>query len=387
MTRLLPALILGILLHAVTPKKYGVPLQRRHNLLTKEDNLSDFRKYILSRYGNKPHTQPFYAVGHTSYLANITIGTPPQEFRVILDTGSSDTWVPAQDCEVEAGGPTCEKILFNPDASSTFQNNGSEWAIEYGSGSVLGTLGKDTVGLGSASDDKLVVPGQTIGLAHQIDETLDSFTEIDGIVGLAFRAISNEGGQPVFLNAVDQGLVDEPVFTVWLTRDKTEKNGGADGLITYGGHDDEHCSSEIHWIPLADKTYWIFEGQGFSANGQETQLTYKAITDTGTEFIVGSPDIILPIVKTLNATYDEKREVYHLPCNSNFTVGFSINGKDYNVEAKNLLVPSPGDTCILTLVPQDIGEIQLILGDPFIREYCQVHDVDKGRVGFALAKV
>uniref|UniRef100_A0A1I7SFR9 Peptidase A1 domain-containing protein n=1 Tax=Bursaphelenchus xylophilus TaxID=6326 RepID=A0A1I7SFR9_BURXY len=224
------ALILTVLLYPATSKKYGAPLKRTHKLARNLDEIALQMKtlrsdleYFADINGNNPHTQPFYAVGRNSYISNVSVGTPPQEFRVMLDTGSADFWIPTRDCQVGQSGQACNKTLFNSDNSSTFQNLSTTFQIRYGTGFVEGTTANETVGLGSPNDDKLVVPKQTIGLAHKIDKLLNRFG-FDGIVGLAFRALSKVEAQPVFLNALDQGLVDEPVFTIWLTRDKTEKN-------------------------------------------------------------------------------------------------------------------------------------------------------------------
>merc|ERR1712149_116846 len=55
--------------------------------------------------------------GYTQFVGQLSIGTPQQTFRVIYDTGSSNTWLPGHQCE-EA---SCDKYgKYNHRKSSSF---------------------------------------------------------------------------------------------------------------------------------------------------------------------------------------------------------------------------------------------------------------------------
>ncbi|RYY31439.1 hypothetical protein EON62_06400, partial [archaeon] len=144
---------------------------------------------------------PISQMEEAQYYGPVTVGTPGQTFKVIFDTGSSNLWIPANNC-TNCGLHT----KFNAGASSSYVANGAPFYIEYGSGPVSGYLGEDTVNMGGIN-----VPGITfaeitdasgLGLAYDIGS-------FDGILGMAFQSISVDNLPPVFISMVNQGLVDE----------------------------------------------------------------------------------------------------------------------------------------------------------------------------------
>lgn len=80
------------------------------------------------------------------YFIKVDIGTPPQTFTMVPDTGSSNLWVYSHNC---LAIPCLTHPTFNHEKSSTFRNDGKPFDITYGSGGIKGTLAYDTASIGA----------------------------------------------------------------------------------------------------------------------------------------------------------------------------------------------------------------------------------------------
>lgn len=93
---------------------------------------------------------------NAQYFGSVSIGSPPQSFQVIFDTGSSNLWVPKVGCS-HCGNPFFgKKNKYDHDSSTTYATDGADFEIMYGSGSVSGYFSLDSVTLA----DDIVVEGQ-----------------------------------------------------------------------------------------------------------------------------------------------------------------------------------------------------------------------------------
>jgi len=345
-------------------------------------------------YNNKLHLKPSSeaAAAPTVYLTDysdaqyygpITIGTPPQSFQVVFDTGSSNLWVPSSQC-YWYDAACWNHNRYDSSKSSTYVANQTAFAIQYGTGSVSGFLSEDVVNIGG-----LNVRNQVFGEATEEPGLTFVVAEFDGILGLAFETISVDHVTPVWYNILSQGLVKSPRFGVWLSTQPSGHNGG---VLTLGDVDPSRFTGSFHYANLTSETYWEFALDRVAIGSTSYTTNGKAICDTGTSLIAGPEDAVNQLNTRLGATQNSLGEWTFSSCSvlsSLPNVDITIAGKVFTLTPKGYVLEIEGE-CLSGFMgiqlPPNIGALW-ILGDIFIRNYYTVFDFGKQAVGWAPAVI
>lgn len=380
-TLLLLALV-GLATAAFTQHKLTRRPSRRERM-RQSGELEAYIQYkeMLRTSNLETHGDGVLDYGDFEYVGNITIGTPDQTFVVVLDTGSSNLWIPGPTCTPTA---VCKPhARFDSSKSSTFVKNGKTFTIQYGSGNAAGVLGQDTVRFGGVGEDQLVVPTTTFGIANEMSNDFKT-DPADGILGLAFTSLAVDRVTPPLINAMEQGLLDQNLFTVWLEHEGSKRGVGG-GVFTYGSIDTVNCGPVIAYQPLSSATYWEFKAGGFSLGSFSDSKTYSVISDTGTSFIGGTKATIDGLAKAAGATYHTLTAEYTIDCNANpGPLNIVIGSNTYSIDPANYIV-NTGGKCYMAIFTFNSGGFgpSWILGDPLIRQYCNIYDMGNKRIGFA----
>ncbi|KAM3598542.1 uncharacterized protein V6R79_019223 [Siganus canaliculatus] len=397
MTRLKILFVVGALLIAQSAAIFRVPLHKTRSLrrLMSDNGMSveALRALAMSSGDQDDSPSPTLPVERLTnfmdaqYYGKISIGTPPQEFTVLFDTGSSNLWVPSIHCSFLDLACWLHH-RYNSKKSSTYVKNGTEFSIQYGRGSLSGFISGDTVNVAG-----LPVPGQQFGEAVKQPGITFAVARFDGVLGLAYPTISVAKVVPVFDSAIAAKLLPQNVFSFYISRDPAAAVGGE---LVLGGTDPEHYTGDLHYVNVTRKAYWQIKMDGVQVGNQLglCKAGCQAIVDTGTSLIVGPKEEVRALQKAIGALpllmgeyIIDCKKIPSLPVIS-FNVGgqmFNLTGEDYVMKESQM----GQSICLSGFMAMDIpppaGPLW-ILGDVFIGKYYTVFDRDGDRVGFAPSK-
>jgi len=319
------------------------------------------------------------AVAHkTAYWGTISLGTPPQQFRVIFDTGSGNLVLPSESCGTAGCLPHRKYSPSNSSSSGVVGNEqgGGPAHVAYGTGSIRGKCYSDRLCLGDALCAK-------IGFIATEEESADPFASqpYDGILGLGLTSLARGKMFNVMGDLFESKQMPQQVFAVMLSDDGSSE-------ITFGGLPSELLNANVIWAPVTSDLYWQVTMDDIELDGGATGLCphgCKTIVDTGTSMLSGPPELVHQLTAAIGARVD---------C-SNFAtlpkLGFKVGKTILNLLPEDYIDQAPG-VCTFSImtveVPPPRGPL-FLLGDPFLRRYATIFDyADSGaRIGFVDAQV
>uniref|UniRef100_A0A7N4UX75 Gastricsin n=1 Tax=Sarcophilus harrisii TaxID=9305 RepID=A0A7N4UX75_SARHA len=350
-----------------SPDLITIPLPRYPPFLSFSTSLlcvlEDFLKTHKYDPAKNYHFKDFSVA---AYYGEISIGTPPQNFLVLFDTGFSNLWVPSIYCQSQA----CSEYSRYPSQSSTYSTNGQTFSLQYGSGSLTGFFGYDTITV-----QGIKVPNQVFGLSENEPGTNFVHAQFDGIMGMAYPALAVGGATTALQGMLQQNILTNPIFSFYL------------------GVDNNLYTGQIYWAPVTQELYWQIGIQEFSIGGQATgwcSQGCQAIVDTGTSLLTVPQQYMSAFLQATGAQQDQYGQ-YVVDCNniqSLPTISFLINGVQFPLSPSAYILNNNGYCTVgtePTYLPFQNGQPLWILGDVFLRSYYSVYDMNNNRVGFATA--
>ncbi|KAG2066793.1 acid protease [Suillus decipiens] len=317
------------------------------------------------------------------YIAAVGVGSPPTTYNLIVDTGSSNTWI---------GASTTYKV------TRTSSRTGQPVEVDYGSGSFSGMEYLDTVTLGSG----LTITNQSIGVAT----SSSGFTGVDGVLGIGPADLTESTLQNLPTTAiptVTDKLYNEytiPHRVVGVFFEPSTSKTDIKGALTFGGADTTKYTGDIAYTHVTTtkpaSTYWGID-ESITYGSTTIMSSTSGIVDTGTNFIFLATDAFNKYQTETGAILDKATGCltvtsakYAALKNLDFHIGKETYSLTPNAQIwpRSLNSQIGGRKDIIYLIVSDFGApsgqgFDFVNGYPFLQRFYSVFDSSNSRIGFA----
>lgn len=362
------------------PRVVSLDIQRRHvpNPIA-HDRLRRRQKTVQQTLDNL----------ETLYFANASLGTPPQNLRLHIDTGSSDLWTNAANSPLcsRRGNDCAPSGTYSANSSSTYQYVNSVFNISYVDGSgASGDYAKDNFNFGGRT-----VEGLQFGIGY-------TSTSPEGILGIGYTInevqVNRAGGKP-YPNLpqalADNGDINSNAYSLWLN-----DLDASTGNILFGGVDTEKYTGTLSKLPIVQEqgvyAEFIIALTGLGQNGKAGSIfqnqAVPVLLDSGSSLMYLPNNVVESLYTTFNAQYDQKQQAAFVDCNlanQQGSLEFTFSGPTISVPLNELVIVAGYSrgrpVCILGIGPADNSVC--VLGDTFLRSAYVVYDLENNQIGLA----
>ncbi|XP_018397792.1 PREDICTED: lysosomal aspartic protease-like [Cyphomyrmex costatus] len=334
-----------------------------------------------------------YLYPSAPYYIVITIGTPPQKFKVIIDTASSDLWIPSK-CYILNNVSRESHNFYNYEKSITFESYADIFNVTYTHGTVHGYLSTDVANIAGFN-----IPNQVFGEVIKASGIMFIHLKFDGLLGMGYPEMAYiKGVTSVFNNIFRLGLI-EPVFSLYVNRSSISELVGE---LILGGSDPNHYLGEFTYVDVTRKGYWQFRMDKIQIENITLCLNgCEALVNTASNLILGSSVYIEIINKLIGGVYAEEAKTIitniklrlKVECDRavNFpNISFFIGGESFEITYTDYIhVNMVNGTmeCLSAFANTKKSNFNdesiWLLGQAFLRRYYIVFDMKYNRMGFA----
>ncbi|GAA6060859.1 hypothetical protein JCM10212_006239 [Sporobolomyces blumeae] len=315
------------------------------------------------------------------YFATVQLGKEGTEFRVLMDSGSADFWVPSTSCE-KCGGHTA----IGPEISSTFQDTGNQFTVTYGTGDVAGTTVIDDANIAG-----LVLKDLKFGaVTKESNDFSDPSVPFDGLMGLAQSILANQNKVPTPIEQLAaEGKVRSAQMGYHLAR---LSDGNNDGEITFGGVDATKYNGSLVEFPNVNaQGFWEGAMDDVTVDGVSLGLSGRtAILDTGTTLLIAPAPDAEAIHAAIPGAKSDGQGGFTLPCTTNASLALTFAGTSFKIEPSDLtFLPVTDDLkgeCVSGISSGTIGGAnEWLVGAVFLKNVYFATDVASNMIGLAPA--
>lgn len=327
---------------------------------------------------------------------NASLGTPAQNIRLHLDTGSSDLWVNTP------GSVLCKSTrdicnaagTYTANSSSTYKYLESRFNISYVDGSgASGDYVTDTFRF-----EGIEIATFQFGIGYVSSSR-------QGILGIGYpeneiQAVHQKQKpyQNLPARLVADGHIATSAYSIWL-----DDVDSATGSVLFGGVDRSQYHGNLVTVPVQKvgsiyREFFItMTGLDVGSKQVTNDMALAVLLDTGSSLTYLPTELAKSIYEEVNATWVEQSQLAIVPCalgqrNDSITFHFS-EPASISVAMKELILSissangelvrfaDGSQACLFGIFPAGSGIT--VLGDTFLRSAYVVYDTQNNEVSLA----